>query len=291
MYIEQWKALSGRIHGLVQVGQLHAQYLVVSSNDTYGRAGRLREHGVGILAELESFRRTFQHSLPPAALDAIKECVDNKIDPLLHDKTGTSDNQREQVWAALVMLAAFETEVTFILSDVQAVIRARSERAFSHLQRLIVVDAATREQWKAALKDREVACEKRGAVHLLLHGIWAFKVGAEGERTDLVYQQPAGGLLDEMRYADGFVLTEWKVASSDEEAQKQFAAARDQAKRYAQGVLAGSELTAFRYAVVVSSRHVTVPNDFVDGGVVYRHINIAADPESPSKARRPKGAK
>jgi uncharacterized protein (DUF1800 family) len=245
-----------------------------------------------IVIALEQFRDSFSHSLPPPAVDAINRCVckdtDISVAKLLGDTTGTQETRQEQVWAALVMLASFETEMTFILSDVQVAIRARSERAFSHLQRLIVVDSAIREQWKIARKDGEVACEKRGAVHLLLHGIWAFKVGATGERTDLVYQQPAGELFSEQRYADGFVLTEWKVASSDDEAKSQFAAARAQAKRYAQGVLAGSELSTFRYAVVVSSRHINVPADVLEGAVIYRHINIAVDPETPSRARSSK---
>jgi hypothetical protein len=36
-----------------------------------------------------------------------------------------------------------------------------------------------------------LACEKLAGVHLLLHGIWAFKVHAAGERTDLVFPQPS----------------------------------------------------------------------------------------------------
>jgi hypothetical protein len=283
MFLEPWQALSGRIQGLVKAGQL------CKPNDSYSTLNRLGEQAIKILTDLERFRSVFGNSLPSSAVISINECIRTDVDvsvaKLLHDTTTTHDLRKEQVWSALVMLAAFETEVTFILSDVQAVIRARSERAFSHLRRLIVVDAATREQWKDALKDGEVACEKRGAVHLLWHGIWAFKVGGAGERTDLVLQQPAGELANEQRYADGFVLTEWKIALSNTEAQKQFATARAQAERYAQGVLAGSELTAFRYLVVVSSQHIAEPADFRDGAVVYRHINIAVDPETPSQQR------
>jgi hypothetical protein len=285
MFLEPWRALSGRIQGLVKAGQL------CKPNDSYGTLNRLGAQAQKILADLECFGSTLKHSLPPSAVTAINECIRTDVEisvgKLLHDTTATHDLRKEQVWSALVMLAAFETEVTFILSDVQAAIRARSERAFSHLRRLIVVDAVTREQWKSALNDGEVACEKRGAVHLLWHGIWAFKVNGIGERTDLVFQQPAGKLIDEQRCADGLVLTEWKIARCNTEAQKQFEFAHDQAKRYAQGVLAGSELTAFRYLVVVSSQHVTEPADFTDGAVVYRHINIAVDPETPSQQRAP----
>lgn len=290
-FLEQWHALGSRIRGVVRAGQLHAQFLAVKNTDSYGRAKQLRDHCLSILVSLEQFGDSFSASLPPPAVDAINRCLSKEADisvaKLLGIEASDAGGTREEkVSAALVMLAAFETEITFLLSDVQAAIRARTERAFQHLQRLIVVDLATREQWKGALKEGELTCEKRGAVHLLLHGIWAFKVGAAGERTDLVYQQPAGGLLDEGRYAEGLVLTEWKTASSDADAQKQFMIARDQAKRYAQGVLAGSELTAFRYLVAVSSKHITVPADVHDGSVIYRHINLAVDPEPPSRARQ-----
>jgi hypothetical protein len=183
------------------------------------------------------------------------------------------------------MLAAFETEMSFILSDVQESIRARSERAFSHLQRSIVVDASFREKWQEAFKNGEVACEKLGAVHLLLHGIWAFKVDAAGARTDLVFQEPAGDLTKAQRYADGFVLTEWKKANPKDDPGRRFDEARLQAGRYSQGALAGSELTSYRYAVVVSRQEVEVPDDLRESGVVYRHINIAVDPRTPSRAR------
>ncbi len=43
-YRDQWKALSSRIRGLMQAGQLHADYLAIQSSDSFGRGKRLREH-------------------------------------------------------------------------------------------------------------------------------------------------------------------------------------------------------------------------------------------------------
>jgi hypothetical protein len=290
MSLDQWQALSHRIRAFTQAGQQLFQF-----DDSYGTIRRFGEHGLKILIALEHFRDAFRHSLPQAAVDAIDNCVSKDADisvrKLLQSTDSTSDLKKHQVWAALAMLMNFEIEMTYILSDAQVAIRVRVERALLHLKRLIVVDAAIREQWKDALKDGEVACEKRGAVHLLWHGIWAFKVNGEGERTDLVFQQRADELPNNQRYveryADGLVLTEWKVASSEAEAQKQFAAARIQAGRYAKGVLAGSELAAIRYLVVVTPHCITEPPDWPDRkeGVVYRHINIVADPTTPSKTR------
>ena len=281
-YRDQWKALSGRIRGLMQAGQLHAQYLRVQKTDSLGRTKRLREQCESVLSVLTIFRESFQHALQPAALASIDNFVAYAGD-LISDTSGGPLAQ-ERVWAVLVVLGAFETEMSFILSDIQEVIRARSDRAFAHLQRSIVVDQDFRNKWEAAFEEGELACEKLGAVHLLQHGIWAFKVDAAGARTDLVYQEPAGDLTDEQRYADGFVLTEWKKAADVANAKKQFEQARHQAQLYAQGALAGSELTSYRYAVVVSRKQVSLPDDLIADGVVYRHVNIAVNPLPPSKA-------
>lgn len=282
-YVEQWKALSSRINGLMRAAELHAHYLSVRSSDTYGRAKRLRDQGTSILAALEAFRDRFQHVLPAEALATISRFLGD-VTPMIQDTSGTPETRQELVWATLVMLAGFETELSFVLSDTQQHIRARSERAFAHLQRLIVVDQAARAQWQTAFRDGEVACERLGAVHLLLHGIWAFKVNATGERTDLVFQEPTSDLAAEERYADGLVLTEWKTAASGDLAVQRFAEARLQAQRYAAGALRGNELTAYRYAVVISSQHVPVPADLADGTVTYRHVNIAVDPRTPSRS-------
>lgn len=283
-YLDQWKALSARIRGLVQAGQLHAQYLTVRSSDAYGRAKRLREQAASVLTSLEALRDRFRISLPPAAVAAIDDFI-SKTGNLVRSTIDYPDLRDESAWAAVVMLATLETEISFILSDVQQSIRARSERAFAHLQRSIVADSDIRNKWQAAFKDGEVACERLGAVHLLLHGIWAFKVNAAGERTDLVFQEPAADPGPEQHYADGLVLTEWKtLAAGDRAVDKRFAEARDQAHRYAHGALAGNELTAYRYSIVVSNRYVTPPADLTRDAIVYRHINIAVDPLPPSRS-------
>jgi hypothetical protein len=215
--------------------------------------------------------------MPTPAINAIDEFL-AKTDPLIK-----SSNRQEGLWATLVLLAAFETEMSFLLSDIQESIRSRSERAFSHLQRSIVVDAEFRAKWKKAFADGEVACEKLGAVHLLLHGIWAFKIDAVGARTDLVFQEAAADFAEAQRYADGFVLTEWKKANTEGQSRQCFEYARSQARRYVQGPLFASELTGYRYAVVVSSQRVEVPADLREGGVVCRHINVSVDPQVPSR--------
>jgi len=77
--------------------------------------------------------------------------------------------------------------------------------------------------------------------------------------------------------------TEWKKASTTKDAGKKFEQARLQARRYAQGALAGSELTTYPYAVVISRQQIQTPDDLMEDGVQYRHINIAVDPPIPSR--------
>lgn len=281
-HVSEWRALSSRIKGLMQAGELHARFLTVNAADAHGRARRLREHCESSLKALEQYSKLNRDRIPVFVVDRISEFVSQNR-TLFTDDGGTGDSLNQRVWAALVMLGALESEVSFALSDVQEEIRARSERAFAHLQRSIVADPEVRAKWAKAYGDGEVDCEQLGGIQLLMHGIFAFKVGAQGERTDLVYQDIVSDLADKERYSDGLVLTEWKKAKTAKEAGKQFAAARKQASNYAVGALGGTELTAYRYAVVVSDDAVAVPGDIREGSVTYRHINIAVNPKSPSK--------
>jgi hypothetical protein len=275
--------MASRIRGLMRAAELHSRFLVVRSSDTFGRTQRLREQGERLLQEVSGFQERFRQLLPKAAFDRIDEFV-RYAAPLLRQTDGTQDLRQETVWAGLVAFGAFETELSYLLSDTEQAIRSRSELAFAHLQRSIVVDETFRQKWQAAFSNGETACEKLGAIHLLSHGIWAFKAHAEGERTDLVYQEPSGRFERDLSYADGLVLTEWKKAVSKKDAGDKFEEARNQAHRYGRGVLAGNELTQYRYAVVVSDEQVQTPDDVTRDGVVYRHINIAVNPKSPSKS-------
>lgn len=157
-----------------------------------------------------------------------------------------------------------------------------AEKAFAHLQRLIVVDDRTRQTWGDAFLKGETACERLGATHLLWHGIWAFKAYSEKERTDLVF----GELLsinDEVRRAStALVLTEWKKVSSSRISDKQIEIAKEQAKAYTGSSLAGFELDAVRFLVMVSEKRMEgMPKDIFEDGVTYRCINIAVDPPTP----------
>lgn len=280
VYTEQWKVLSSRIHGLMQAGQLHAIFLSSSSDDSFGRGNVLLEQCNNVLCEIENFKNQHQRVLPPIALASIERLDEtkNRSVDLLNTKSGLRDEGSK---AALVALVSFESEMTYILSDVQESIHSRSERAFLHLQRLIAVDEEFRKKWTAAFDKGEVECEKLGAVHLLWHGIWAFKINAAGQRTDLVFQEQP--FNEAQPNVDGLILTEWKKANPEDNVENKFKEARTQAKLYTQGVLAGNELAHYRYAIVVSATQRKLPEDVREGDIIYRHINIAVNPLTPSK--------
>jgi hypothetical protein len=182
-YLDEWRAISSRIHGLMQAGELHARFLSVKSADAYNRAGKLGEHCQGTLAALESYAATHEGKAPLSVLERIRKFAnDHRV--MITDVSGTRDSQIERVHAALVLLRGLESEVSFFLSDTEEMVRGLSERAFDHLQRSIVADPDIKTKWQNAFALGEVNCEQLGGVHLLAHGIFAFKVNAEGERTD-----------------------------------------------------------------------------------------------------------
>jgi hypothetical protein len=282
-YSEQWTALSARISGIAKAAELYASFLVSNSSDSFGVGKDLGRHCQSILATLKDFRDTFETVLPKEAREALDNFLNSDRAKVIKDQ-GTREAK-----ASAIFLVSFESEMSYFLSSRQELIRARSERAFLHLQRLLAVDEDVRKKWESAFQKGETACERLGAVHMLWHGIWAFKVNAERARTDLVFNEPVEQTADP-RGIEGIVLTEWKVATVAN-ALKRFEEARDQAALYERGALAGAELTGYRYAVAVSQTELPkdkVPEDIDKDGIIYRHVNIAINPKAPSQKVRSK---
>ena len=278
-YHDHWKLLAARLRGLSRAGEMFINYSGNHDPDG-GGIHYLQELAQKVTADLDGFSKRFSHSLPADAKADIDAMV-SSIGPLVNDQSSSTGTRRIQVGVALLKLAGVESELTYALSSDQERIRSRLERAFAHLQRLLVVDAGIAANWRTAFQKGERACEQLGGVQLLHHGIWAYKIDAAGERTDLVFQEPAREVETVEKFADGMVLTEWKVASAANAAAK-FAEARAQAKRYASGALSGTDLTNYRYAVVVTEKQVGPPPNIEEGQIIFRHLNIAIDPNTPS---------
>jgi hypothetical protein len=194
------------------------------------------------------------------------------------------DTNRGSTVNSLVHLQAIESAVTFSLSGLEEQILSTTERALQHLQRSLIVGDTLRERWQKAFDRREDHVEALGAIHLLSHGIFAFKVNAAGARTDLVLPDLVPG--DVSRYSSGVVLTEWKLAKATDNPEVKFAEARAQAALYASGPLSAIELRRTRYAIVVTQEPVPCPADDEENGVTYRNVNISLTPAVPSKAAR-----
>jgi hypothetical protein len=140
--------------------------------------------------------------------------------------------------------------------------------AFEHLRRQLMVDEDIRKKWQDAFGKHETACEKLGAIHLLSHGIWAFKVIASGGATDLVFGDPVENYAKMMRRtARALVLTEWKLIKRQDEITTKAQQARDQAQIYSGGVLGDAELKRTRYVVLVCQSDLTPPDDTSIGAV------------------------
>jgi hypothetical protein len=283
-YLDEWHALSARIQSLVTASEIHARHMAVNSGDPYARARWLIEHARSALGAVRAFSERHKKLLPEPVMTSIALLLE-QAGALVQDATGATRDDKAST--SILLLGLFQSEISLLLADGRATILARCERAFEHLHRLLIVDPATRALWQAAYDDSEPACERLGATHLLHHGIWTFKADAVGARTDLMYAEPVD--LDQAARADaGLVLTEWKRAGKKakaEEIARLFADAREQARRYAEGSLAGFELADYRYLVLVSWEDVDHPPDITISGVLYRHINIALAASVPSKRR------
>lgn len=158
------------------------------------------------------------------------------------------------------------------------------ERAFLHLQRLIVADRDVRRSWLAAYDFGEVACERLGGCHLLHHGIYGVKANAAHERTDLILGTRLSTPGAIRRAADAMVVTEWKLVRDESDLEDTVNAARTQLARYSDGSLGGFEIASVRFLVTITERSCAELPDEQVGDVTYRHINIVVNPRSPSRS-------
>lgn len=277
---DEWTAIGGRIDGLLAAGQFFIQALQVNSGDSFGGAKQFAEQAKDVVAKADSFVERYSGLLPSNGEAAIRTFLETQRSRI-EDRNVKGV---EGLKLRLIALALLKSEVDFHFQDFEAIIRTQSERAFVHLQQLIVADQSVGERWLKAFGDGEIACERLGGAHLLHHGIFAFKVSAQGARTDLVFGEPVESDGRIQRLADGIVLTEWKLIRDMAKASEAAAGAVAQAQMYATGVLGGLELRTYRYVVLVSMDRLPALNDASIEGVIYRHVNVAVAPSVPSRA-------
>ncbi len=274
-YLTEWKILSARIQSLADASQFFNQIYAHYASDDYGTIKNvLMPTADKLFSDIDIYTNKYKKVLPSQAGAYLQE---------FYRKHQSHVTIREIAGLQIIIPAflIFRSEFDALLSDVSFLIKRKSEHAFIHLQRSIIADTRERDHWKKTFIDgNEMQCEKLGACHLLLHGIWAFKANSEGERTDLILAEPVD--LDKVEStADGLVLTEWKIVRRQGDLSQKIEKAHKQAKRYAGGSLAGVELRNYRYLVMVSEKFLDMPEDRVEEVLTYRLINIAVDPGTP----------
>jgi hypothetical protein len=279
---QEWKAISARIESLLAAGNfLMAAHSAVSSEDPWGANRLLIGDAVQVFETIKRFRDRYGPSIPQSADDCIRKFITNRA-VYLTESLDQSAQRFHGMKTMLTLLAAFRSELTYLLQDTEAAARSLVERAFLHLQRSIVADPSLSTRWKQAFVQGELACERLGAAHLLVFGIYSFKANAEGERTDIILGQRL--MISEVENAaEALVLTEWKMVRRPETLLEISEQAYQQARRYTAGSLAGFELASRRYLVLVSEKSIQMPDSRTEGGCIYEHKNIAVDPDVPSQ--------
>ncbi len=184
-WASEWKAISNRINGLKEAVQFFSQYQVPDDYNTIGKV--LLPQVEEIFNLISQFQKTYKSPLSPST----QRCLNNYLsqNKIFIDSPTTLSNAVGKQKILITSLMSLQSELDFHLSDTQFIIHRITERAFVHLQRLIIVDETVKNNWNNSFK-RETECEKLGAVHLLSHGIWAFKIHAKKGRTDLIYAEP-----------------------------------------------------------------------------------------------------
>jgi len=283
---EQWRALAARIDGLVRAGEFLVSAFMVNGSDDFEvfRKSFLPEL-VAINVEIEQLGNTYAGELPQKASEAVRQylALQSNITPLwsTRNKIGRVDIQ------ALAPLASFRSQFEYLIWDSEVEGRNLAELAFEHLRRQLVVDEDVRTKWQHAFKKHETVCERLGAVHLLSHGIWAFKVVAPGGATDLVFGNPVEQHSQIVRRtARALVLTEWKLVKRPDQITTKAQEGRDQAAIYSGGVLGDAELKRTRYVILVCQSDLTPPDDIMVGAVTYRHVVLPVSPNAPSAIAR-----
>jgi hypothetical protein len=278
-WIGRWRAISARIVGLVEATNFLLRTYRIQNQNT-GEVGRLLRELKQIQEELKTLHQDCHGQIPPLAAASLKEYCGEPI----ATSSASGDATELQL---LARIQVFRAKFDYLIRDSEIEARSITELAFHHLRRLIAVDADVREKWKLAYSNGEISCERLGAVHLLAHGIWAFKARGGHAETDLVYGEVDGLSRTQIeRVARVVVLTEWKVVRDPKDINKKAGEARRETDEYEAGVLGDLELKRTRYIILIGQRQNRPPEDVEQRGILYRHIWIPVEPESPSMAAR-----
>lgn len=283
----EWNSIENQIQEFDRLCSNYINTMGVKSEDVFGVVKNIIFPSCKELLErIELYKERYHSILSVKALES--------IEALLIQFQGHLENSATSVQPGAILfykekLNKLAFDFNYYTKELDGSVFRKSERAFIHLQRTLVVNSNERKLWKDAFNTHETIIEGLGAAHLLLHGIWAFKIDSGGQRTDLVFEEKfSDSTLGEVRTAsEGLVLTEWKLVKNPKDTNNKSMEAHKQAKIYSAESLAELELRKYRYLVMVSLKQLEdLPEDFTENGIKYRYVNIAIEPENPSTRSR-----
>jgi hypothetical protein len=284
-WTEDWESLAARIDGLIRAGEYLTHTLGVANEDPYTVINNAIAPEFKEVTEcIEQIGHAYRDELPPAAIKALDRFVSRNWHQYVTKQVGKISRLQP-----ISALAAFRSEFEYLIRDIEIATRNLVDLAFEHLRRQLVVDEEIRGKWQIAFSVHETHCERLGAVHLLSHGIWAFKISSAGAATDLVFPEPVERYTKlSRRIARAQVLTEWKRTQSIDDIDMDAKTARQQTQIYTAGALGDLELKNTRYIVLVIGFDDPGPiDDVVENSVTYRHVLISVKqaPRASEQAR------
>jgi len=181
---DEWRSIGARIQGLLKAADFYIRTIGVSGEDRYSVPDKnLAEQSREIINSLTRFLKAHKTVIPSRAATVLRRFLEGDGMTIADQRVKGISGLRLRI----TLLVALRSEIEYYLSDFETVASKKTERAFLHLQQSIAADETVSSKWKDAFSAGEAACEKLGAAHLMLHGIWAFKIHASGARTDLVF--------------------------------------------------------------------------------------------------------
>lgn len=280
----EWAAISQDLSAFQEVAQVYLNlYAQWPKKDQYSQKDSIIAQAKRLYDRVRTFSQVNEGFLPATT----KQWLDRFVKELDSKEVFTHPATTPLVEDVYFPLTIVKAEVDKFLPREQMAIRSISERAFLHLARLLAVSEPVRMIWKQAFACGEPALERLGAIHLLSHGIWAFKADTIRARTDLILADKGIDLHEVERTGTSLVLTEWKRAEPERTMGEARTQALAQTKIYRWGPLAGYELSKRAFLVLVSmrsSQHAQA--EFEEEGVVYRCIHLEIEPDAPSVAAR-----
>src|SRR5215831_7211429 len=134
----EWKAISDEIEGLLDAASFYVESFGPRRADVYdvGRK-QLLPHGERVYSAVVRFGESFRTSLPLPAVDCLTRFVRTFEG---HFKGSHSLDALASLQVIITALTSFRSEFNYHLSDMTAVAKRLSERAFLHLQRSIIAD-------------------------------------------------------------------------------------------------------------------------------------------------------